>query len=59
MLTRLSVREPSHRLVHTALGLCYESLGDKEQAKARFQRAIEVAPQDPYTNVAREHLAKI
>ena len=58
-LTRLSTREPSHRFVHTALGLCYENLGDKEQARARFQKAIEVAPQDPYTNVAREHLAKM
>ena len=59
MLNRLATREPSHRLVHTALGLCYENLGEKEQAKARFQRAIEVAPQDPYTSVARERLAKI
>jgi tetratricopeptide (TPR) repeat protein len=59
ILSRLATREPSHRLVHTALGLCYENLGDKEQAKASFQRAIEVAPQDPYTNVAREHLAKL
>ena len=56
---RLAMREPSHRLVHTSLGLCYESLGDKEQARAQFQKAIEVAPQDPYTQTAREHLAKL
>ncbi len=56
---RLAAREPSHRLVHTSLGLCYESLGEKEQARAQFQKAIEVAPQDPYTQIAREHLAKM
>jgi tetratricopeptide (TPR) repeat protein len=56
---RLCLREPSHRLVHTSLGLCYESLGEKEQARAQFQKAIEVAPQDPYTQTARDHLAKM
>jgi Flp pilus assembly protein TadD len=56
---RLAAREPSHRLVHTSLGLCYESLGEKEQARAQFQKALEVAPKDPYTQVARDHLAKM
>jgi Flp pilus assembly protein TadD len=46
-------------LVHTNLGLCYENLGRKEEAKAEFQKAIDSAPQDPYTNTAREHLAKM
>jgi Flp pilus assembly protein TadD len=41
------------------LGMCYEGLGNKEQAKANFQKAIEVAPQEPYTDKAREHLAKL
>ncbi|MEW6206865.1 MAG: tetratricopeptide repeat protein [Acidobacteriota bacterium] len=56
---KVAAREPNHRLVHTSLGLCYERLGDREQARQSFQRAIEVAPQDPYTNTAREHLAKL
>lgn len=46
-------------LVHTSLGLCYEGVGRKEEARAQFQKAIELAPQDPYTNTAREHLAKL
>lgn len=57
--TRLAAREPRHRIVHTSLGLCYEKLGQVEQAKSHFQKAIEVAPQDPYTNIARERLAKL
>ena len=54
--TRLSRRDPQ---VYTGLGLCYEGKGDKEQARANYQRAIEVAPEDPYANTARQHLAKL
>ena len=46
-------------VVYTSLGLCYESLGKNEEARAQFQKAIEIAPQDPYTKTAREHLAKL
>ncbi|HKQ06754.1 MAG TPA: tetratricopeptide repeat protein [Blastocatellia bacterium] len=56
---QLTRREPQHRLVYTALGLCYEGKGDKAQARQNYQRAIEVAPADAYTNTAREHLAKL
>jgi protein O-mannosyl-transferase len=52
-------RNLHQNLVHTSLGLCYESLGRKEEAKTEFQKAIEIAPADPYTNTAREHLAKL
>ena len=58
-LNRLIQREPQHRLAYTMLGLCYEGLGNREQAKVNFQKAIEVAPQEPYTNTARDHLAKL
>jgi Flp pilus assembly protein TadD len=58
-LNRLIQKEPQHRLAYTLLGLCYEGLGNKEQARAHFQKAIEVAPQETYTNTAREHLAKL
>lgn len=56
---RLEQREPRNLRVHTGLGLCYEAMGNKDQAIRSFQRAIEVAPQEQYTNVAREHLAKL
>lgn len=57
--SRLAAGNLHQNLVHTSLGLCYEGLGNKEEARARFQKAIEIAPQDPYTNTAREHLAKL
>ena len=55
----VDARRLNQNLVHTHLGLCYESLGRKEESKVEFQKAIEVAPQDPYTDTAREHLAKL
>lgn len=58
-LSQLARNEPQHRLVHTTLGLCFEALGNTSQARSEFQRAIETAPEDPYTNTAREHLAKL
>lgn len=57
--SELAVRNLHQNLVHTSLGICYESIGKKEEAKAQFQKAIEVAPDDPYTKTAREHLAKL
>ena len=56
---RLAARNPGHQLVYTSLGLCYERLGNKEQAKANFQRAVEVAPQEAYTNTARAGLQRL
>jgi len=46
-------------LVHTSLGLCYEGLGRKDEAKIEFQKAVEIAPKDAYTATAREHLGKL
>lgn len=57
--SQLAAQNINQNLVHTNLGLCYESIGKKEEAKAQFQKAIELAPQDPYTNTAREHFAKL
>jgi protein O-mannosyl-transferase len=57
--SELAVRNLYQNHVHTSLGLCYENIGKKEEAKAQYQKAIEVAPQDPYTDTAREHLAKL
>lgn len=53
---KLSRVQPSHPLVHTDLGLCYEGLGEKDRARAHFLQAVEVAPQHPHTNLARERL---
>ncbi len=56
---RLVARNPGHQLVYTSLGLCYERLGNTEQAKANFQKAVEVAPQEAYTNTARAGLQRL
>ncbi len=56
---QVSLRNLYQNVVHTNLGLCYEDLGKREEAKVQFQKAIEVAPTDPYTKTAREHLAKL
>lgn len=59
VFNQLKVRQPQHTLVYTSLGLCYEAAGNKEQAKVSFQKAIEVAPTEQWTDRAREHLAKL
>ena len=41
------------------LGLSYECLGQLENAKSSFARAIEVAPQEPINEVARRHLEQL
>jgi tetratricopeptide (TPR) repeat protein len=56
---QLISRDAQNKLVYTGLGLCYEGLGNKSEARTQFEKAIQVAPQEPYTNTAREHLAKL
>jgi len=56
---QLDARNLYQNVVHTNLGVCYEGLGRKEQAKAEFQKAVTAAPGDPSTNTARERLAKL
>jgi tetratricopeptide (TPR) repeat protein len=58
-LKQLIVQEPSHRFAHTKIGLCYEQVGQLQEARLSFQKAVEVAPQEPFTKTAREHLAKL
>ena len=53
---KLASLQPAHPLVHTDLGLCFEGLGQKDRARAHFLKAVEVAPQDSHTNLARERL---
>lgn len=52
-------REPQHALAYTGLGICYEALGNPAQAKANYQKAIDVASPQMPANVARERLAKL
>lgn len=59
LFRQLELRNLHQNLIHTSLGLCYESLGRRDEAKLEFQKAIDLAPQDPYTATAREHLAKL
>jgi len=56
---QLDARNLYQNVVHTNLGMCYEGLGRKEEAKAEFQKAVTAAPGDPSTNTARERLAKL
>ncbi len=56
---KLLRREPQHQRVHIGLGLCYEGLGRNADAKTHFEKAIEIAPKEQYTNIAREHLARL
>src|SRR5262249_44769472 len=58
-LNELIGREPRHPLAHTSLGLAYEATGNKEQARSSFEKAVDVAANEKYTDVAREHLAKL
>ena len=56
---QLQARQPQHPLVYTSLGLCYEASGNKALAKTNYEKAIGIAPAEQWTNVAREHLAKL
>ena len=56
---QLDLRNLHQNLIHTSMGMCYENLGRRDEAKTEFQKAIDVASQDQYTRVAREHLAKL
>ncbi|MDX2176122.1 MAG: tetratricopeptide repeat protein [Candidatus Sumerlaeia bacterium] len=49
--------EQRHTRAWTTLGLTYERLGEREKARQSYQRAVEVAPEAPYTQVARDRLA--
>ncbi|MFZ1218642.1 MAG: tetratricopeptide repeat protein [Chthoniobacterales bacterium] len=58
-LSQLSQAQPNQPRAHVMLGLSYECLGQLESARSSFQRAIEVAPQDPIGAVARRHLEQL
>jgi Flp pilus assembly protein TadD len=41
------VRQPDSAQLHNNLGVCYEALGDSEQAIRQYERALALAPDDP------------
>ena len=49
----------NHPRAHTTLGLTYEATGDTEKAIEEYEKAIKVAPEDSYTNTARQRLEQI
>jgi Tfp pilus assembly protein PilF len=58
-LNTLSQAQPNQPRAHVMLGLSYECLGQADRARSSFQRAIDVAPQDPIAPVARRHLEQL
>lgn len=49
----------THPRAHTTLGLTYEATGNVEKAIEEYEKAIEVAPEEAHTNIARQRLAEI
>jgi predicted Zn-dependent protease len=48
-----------HPRAYTTLGLTYEAMGDTTKAIAAYEKAVEVAPEEDYTNTARQRLAQV
>jgi len=55
-LERAVKATPDHSRAHTSLGLALEALGRWPDAEKAFREAIRVAPDVPYTDVARTRL---
>ena len=49
----------NHPRAHITLGLTYEAVGDTAKAVAEYEKAIMVAPDEEYTNTARQRLGEI
>lgn len=48
--------EPSHARAHYMLGLSFTNLGQNDQARAHFEKFVELAPEDPDAATAKEML---
>ena len=55
-LKRVVEVNPKNGPAHITLGLSYEELGDRENARKAFQEALRVTPDMPYARVAKNHL---
>jgi predicted Zn-dependent protease len=49
----------NHPRAHTTLGLTYEATGNREKAIEEYEKAVKVAPDEGYTNTARQRLAEL
>jgi tetratricopeptide (TPR) repeat protein len=52
---RASLTDPASQPLHVGMGWCYLRLGQKDEARAAFERALKLAPGD---DVAREGLRR-
>ncbi|MDX1503069.1 MAG: tetratricopeptide repeat protein [Thermoanaerobaculia bacterium] len=50
---------PDHPRAHYQLGLCYASAGDSAKAKQYLARFLELAPEDPEAELARQMLGSL
>jgi len=49
----------NHPRAHTTLGMTYEATGDTTKAIEEYEKALEVAPEENYTNTARQRLEQL
>jgi predicted Zn-dependent protease len=56
MATSLNSKHPR---AFTTLGLSYEASGDTQNAIIAYEQAIQIAPNDSYTNTARQRLSNL
>jgi predicted Zn-dependent protease len=56
--TAITLNE-DHPRAHTTLGLTYEATGNREKAIEEYEKAVKVAPDEGYTNTARQRLAEL
>ncbi len=59
ILTQLINAQPQHQQGFLSLGQCLEQLGNTAEAKLKYQRAAEIAPQTNDATTARDRLAKL
>ncbi len=57
VLTQLTNAQPQHQQGWLSLGQCYEQAGNTAEAKLKYQRAADIAPQTDTANTARNRLA--
>jgi regulator of sirC expression with transglutaminase-like and TPR domain len=50
---------PKHPKAYTTLGLVYEANNELQKAIEAYEQAVKVAPDDSYTNTARQRLTEL
>lgn len=59
VLTQLTNAQSQHQQGWLSLGQCYEQIGNIAEARAKYQRAAEIAPQTAVATTARTRLAAL